>query len=438
MKFEYRELMDRISVPENLPHRVLQAVRQETGSGVAFPRRRSRPALRAAVCMACALALALSAVRLTVRPEDAGDVSPALLPQLADTFGLTAYAAELDTVLRPNANGGLALLSGSGLQDPQQGQFTGCLFQVTGEHIQKVTLFVDRGGLYRSEMRTELSQEEEQALAAGELVCTLSGTSEDGPLDAEVMTVLGSEATVEEDPSVRYGFWLPAEAVPESTGDLKQDFWNGIDYFDGAHLTVEVTFTDGTSQSKTYTLSAGRLRTEQTADGTWTVLPQLAGEQTDDTPFVYGIYAASETESRWLRWPVQDRSAISLSNPFGARQTAGGQEETVHDGVDIPAEPGDAVLAAADGTVTETGVDPVLGRYVRLDHGGGLTTLYAACQAVEVEPGDTVRAGARIAAAGSTGMSTGTHLHFEVRQDGKAQNPVVYFDAGVRETLRME
>ena len=94
-------------------------------------------------------------------------------------------------------------------------------------------------------------------------------------------------------------------------------------------------------------------------------------------------------------------------------------------------------LAAADGTVTETGFDTERGNYLMIDHGDGLTTLYAACSKVDVNEGDPVKAGTPIAAIGSTGRSTGPHLHFEVRQDGVPQNPTVYFDADVRSTLRM-
>ena len=110
----------------------------------------------------------------------------------------------------------------------------------------------------------------------------------------------------------------------------------------------------------------------------------------------------------------------------------------LHSGIDIPAEQGVVILAAADGTVTETGFDPVRGNYLILDHGDGLTTLYAHCRNVDVKEGDTVQDGEMVAAVGSTGMSTGSHLHFEVRQDGEAQNPVAYFDSTIRDTLRAE
>ena len=79
-------------------------------------------------------------------------------------------------------------------------------------------------------------------------------------------------------------------------------------------VPMTVTFADGGEQSKTYTLSTGRLRVEYSEDGRRTMLPQLAG---DKESFVYGIYAVSETESRWLRWPVQDSRTVSLGNPYG-------------------------------------------------------------------------------------------------------------------------
>lgn len=87
------------------------------------------------------------------------------------------------------------------------------------------------------------------------------------------------------------------------------------------------------------------------------------------------------------------------------------------------------VLALAD--LPETAAEVVI------DHGDGLSTLYGQCRDFTVEEGDTVRAGEMIGAVGKTGMATGAHLHFEVRQDGEPQNPVAYFDSDVRDTLRM-
>ncbi len=417
---DYCKLMEQIGVPKELESRVLSAARRQAAPRTAS--KRSGRLLRGAVCAACALALVLGTVHLAPREGAA----------LEYTFGLTAYAAETGETVLPNANGALALTSGTGIASEEAGHYTGCLFQVTGEGIETVSLSVDRGGLYRSETRTGLTDEEVRRLfqqqERGELVCDVYGEDEDSPMNAEVMTALGASVTEHFDPEVRYGFWVPEyEADPDE--DLKQAAWDSIDTFDGAKLTVTVTFADGREQSKTYTLSTGRLRVEYSEDGRRTMLPQLAG---DKESFVYGIYAASETESRWLRWPVQDSRTVSLGNPYG---TVNGR---THSGIDIPAVQGAVILAAADGTVTEVGIDAERGNYLVLDHGDGLETVYAACRDVTVEEGDTVKAGGMIAAVGSTGMSTGPHLHFEVRQDGQAQNPVAYFDSAIRDTLTAE
>ena len=66
-----------------------------------------------------------------------------------------------------------------------------------------------------------------------------------------------------------------------------------------------------------------------------------------------------------------------------------------------------------------------------------METVYAHCLHLNVEAGDAVAAGQEVATVGSTGLSTGPHLHFEVRQDGEAQNPVAFFDSEIRDTLKM-
>ena len=433
MENNYRKLMEDIPVPGELETRVLRAAqRVEQAGPKRLAKRGWKPVLRGAVCAACALALVLGTVHL--RPVEERGEQPGNTPvmTLDYSFGLTACAADTGETVRPNANGGLAFDSGSGIASEEAGHYTGCLFQVTGEGIETVSLSVDRGGLYRSEILTGLTDGEVrklwQAEEAGGPVCSVYGEDEDSPMNAEVMTALGSSVTEDYDPEVRYGFWVP-EYYEDPDADLRQATWASIDTFDGARLTVTAAFADGGEQSKTYTLSTGRLRVEYGEDGTRTMLPQLAG---DEEPFVYGVYAASETESRWLRWPVQDSRRVWKGNPYGIINGK------LHSGIDIPADQGAVILAAADGTVTEVGFDRERGNYLVLDHGGGLTTLYAHCRNVDVKEGDMVKAGEMVGAVGSTGMSTGPHLHFEVRQDGEAQNPVAYFDSTIRDTLRAE
>lgn len=445
-KNNYRKLTERIHTPAGLNDQVLLAARRQAAEqpeGQKGPKRlakqKPRPVLRTAVCAACALALVLGTVRFYPtgpQPEtSAGRENTPTVMVPGFSFGLTAYAADIGETIRPNANGGLALTSGTGMASEESGHYTGCLFQITGEDIRSVSMSIDRGGLYRSETRTGLTDEEVRSLfqqqERGELVCSVYGDSEDAPMNAEVMTALGDSFTEDYDAAVSYGFWVPPELyqMEEPDGDLRQSARDSTDTFDGARLTVTVTFADGSQQSKTYQLSTGQLKVAYENDGTRTVLPQLAG---DSEPYIYGVYAVSEEDSRWFQWPVQDCTTISLSNPYG---TVNG---TFHNGIDIPALSGSVILAAADGTVTEIGFDAERGNYLVLDHGGGLETVYAACRDFTVEEGDTLRAGEMLGAVGATGKSTGSHLCFQVWQDGKVQNPVAYFDSDVRDTLKAE
>lgn len=113
----------------------------------------------------------------------------------------------------------------------------------------------------------------------------------------------------------------------------------------------------------------------------------------------------------------------SVSSRFGHRSDPFSGERKSHRGVDIAAAAGSPIQAVRAGTVTFAGDRGGYGNVVVVDHGGGLETRYAHCESVDVQVGDAVRAGAPIATVGSTGRSTGPHLHFEVRQDGQAVDP---------------
>jgi murein DD-endopeptidase MepM/ murein hydrolase activator NlpD len=96
----------------------------------------------------------------------------------------------------------------------------------------------------------------------------------------------------------------------------------------------------------------------------------------------------------------------------------------MHTGVDIGAAYGSRIWAAGDGRVIFAGYRGGYGNCVMIDHGGGLATLYGHCSRLAVHEGQYVRQGELIAWVGSTGLSTGPHLHWEVRVNGKPVNPV--------------
>lgn len=133
-----------------------------------------------------------------------------------------------------------------------------------------------------------------------------------------------------------------------------------------------------------------------------------------------------------MTWPYP--GDYTIYSGFGMRIHPIYKYKKMHTGVDLGGEYGNPIVAAADGTVIKVDT-PVAGQnsggtnygnYVVIDHGGGVSTLYAHCKDVYVSVGDTVTAGQKIAACGSTGTSTGAHLHFEVRINGERVDPALY------------
>ena len=117
-------------------------------------------------------------------------------------------------------------------------------------------------------------------------------------------------------------------------------------------------------------------------------------------------------------WPA----AGYVSSPYGLR--FGGTE--FHQGIDIAADMGTPIVATADGIVTAAGWNGGYGNMVDVDHGGGIVTRYGHASALAVTVGQQVRRGEVIAYVGSTGRSTGPHVHYEVRVDGQPVNPTGY------------
>lgn len=113
----------------------------------------------------------------------------------------------------------------------------------------------------------------------------------------------------------------------------------------------------------------------------------------------------------------------TVTSPFGDRVDPLDGAHHFHSGVDVAAAEGTPILAARDGVVVSAGPRGDYGNAVELRHGDGTTTLYAHASKLEVVPGQQVREGEPIAQVGSTGRSTGNHLHFEVRKGGKALAP---------------
>lgn len=124
------------------------------------------------------------------------------------------------------------------------------------------------------------------------------------------------------------------------------------------------------------------------------------------------------------------------ASSFGWRIDPITGQVALHEGIDFIAEAGTPIHAAAAGVVVTAEHHSAYGKMVEIDHGGGLVTRYAHASKLLVKPGQLAKRGDKIAEVGSTGRSTGSHLHFEVRQNGAAQNPARFLTAGAKTAAR--
>jgi len=145
--------------------------------------------------------------------------------------------------------------------------------------------------------------------------------------------------------------------------------------------------------------------------------------------------AQAEKLSRSLVWvPVRKPvdGEIDLSSNFGVRTDPFLHIPAMHTGVDFRGDAGDPIHATAAGTVSSAGWSGGYGRMVEVDHGNGLATRYGHLSEIAVKVGDEVRIGQVVGRMGSTGRSTGPHLHYETRVDGDAVDPQKFLDAAAK------
>ena len=121
--------------------------------------------------------------------------------------------------------------------------------------------------------------------------------------------------------------------------------------------------------------------------------------------------------------------AVPVSGTFRFTSGFGGRWGRMHAGVDLAAPVGTTILSTADGVVTDAGRESGYGNVVRVRHEFGFETVYAHLSRIRVKAGQQVSRGVQIGDMGSTGRSTGSHLHYEVRVNGKPQNPMTYLEA---------
>ncbi len=123
---------------------------------------------------------------------------------------------------------------------------------------------------------------------------------------------------------------------------------------------------------------------------------------------------------------------VEFTSGFGIRSDPFLGRPAMHTGLDFRAATGDPIRATANGRVTSAAYAGGYGKMVEIDHGNGLATRYGHMSEIHVKVGDTIKIGQVIGLVGSTGRSTGSHLHYETRIDGEAVDPQKFLRAGVR------
>jgi murein DD-endopeptidase MepM/ murein hydrolase activator NlpD len=157
-------------------------------------------------------------------------------------------------------------------------------------------------------------------------------------------------------------------------------------------------------------------------------LAQQIDQRSDQLSVLEALLVQDSANRKFLptKYPISDGW---YSSNFGYRIDPFTGQQSMHEGIDFPAEIGTPIVAAASGKVAFAEWHPQYGKMLEIDHGNGLVSRYAHASQLLVKEGDLVVAGQRVAVVGTTGRSTGPHLHFEVRLNGTPQNPARFLQA---------
>ncbi len=293
-----------VKAPEELKKRTLEAsraFRETQEQGHTYNAVHKTRVLRRLTAAVCALGVITGGTLLykTRNPEQ--PVSDALTETIMNSFGFAAYAADTGETSLPNGSTIVFDSGDGGCDDLEKGFFSGCLFKVTGDNIKTVSASIDKNcAIYRAKRFELPSGKSALSEEKGETPCIpgmenadnvmVSGREDEDIWWADTCWILGNGFTDEYDPDSSYGFWAPPEGASDPDEDLQQAWHRRTDIFEGATLSVMVTFTDGSSQTKKIGLHTGKLAVEYVNDKI-----VLTGEVLDDSeaigkPYVYGVY----------------------------------------------------------------------------------------------------------------------------------------------------
>lgn len=192
-------------------------------------------------------------------------------------------------------------------------------------------------------------------------------------------------------------------------------------------LQAELEESKKVAEEQIKTIEAKKAEIAKSNTETERMIDELQADADAMTSTIQGSGSSSSNSTYiggQLAWPTPSTSYIT--SKFGYRKHPIYGYRKFHTGIDIGAGSGSRIVAANSGTVILSGWNGGYGKCIVVDHGGGITTLYAHCSKLLVGRGATVSRGQTIAKVGSTGNSTGPHLHFEVRVNGVYKNPLNY------------
>ena len=203
------------------------------------------------------------------------------------------------------------------------------------------------------------------------------------------------------------------------------EFYSDISRIYHLHIDKRVSVNELYSDADNNISSEEPLKADDTDDSESGIKTDVTSEDTalsDAQKASAGLLQTSaphQNGKNRLIWSVDGK----ITCEFGKRSAPVSGASTYHEGIDIGAEWGTPILAAADGTVYFVGESEGYGKYIMVSHGGNFISLYAHCSEIYSKTGDIVSQGDKIAAVGNTGRATGSHLHFETRVGGKPIDP---------------
>lgn len=228
------------------------------------------------------------------------------------------------------------------------------------------------------------------------------------------------------------------EEKTEKQETQEEDQGNAADYQEPSQGEIDEISPESAQIEKTAGVKTGRLFLWQSETGGVCEAPYPAwevsqlqliwgkGEESADSSLPEEVDGNTYTFSAPCAAPLQG----VVTSPYGWRDHPIGGEYKFHHGVDIGAGMGTPIGSFAGGTVLEVGVGTVYGNYALVDHGDGFTSFYGHMDSVTVKEGQQVEVGQEIGKVGSTGQSTGPHLHFQMKKNGKIIDPNDYVKLG--------